>query len=144
MTRRLVLVLGVALFVGLTACGGDDGGDNNGNDTVGGGDTAVGADTTGEATPRIMDGDALGVCAGNDGADCYEFVGAYEQELASDTCDGADETFAWGGKACSTDGAVGNCLIVVIGEMKMLMYFYGDVTSSKAACDAVSGTWADL
>ena len=144
MIRRVGLVFCAMAFLGLAACGGDDGGGIDtaeGYDTVGGDDAATGGDTV---VNLIVPGDALGACAKKSGHDCHEFVGAgYTEDLASKACDGADETFQWGA-SCSTEGAVGTCLIAVMADMNLLMYYYAYHDPSKTACDSLSGTWTDL
>ncbi len=141
MLRRIILVLGVAGFVGLTGCGGDDGTSNGGEDTIGGDDTASGSDTV---VDLLVPGGALGACAEKDGEGCHEFVGAnYTEELASAACDGSDEIFQWGA-SCSKSGAVGTCLMAVMSEMSLLMVYYDYYDAAKTACGSLEGTWSDL
>jgi hypothetical protein len=146
MLRRFVLVLGAVAFLGLSACGGDDG-KTAGNDTVGADDT-TGADDTATGNDTIVDllvpGNALGACADKDGSACHEFVGAnYTEELASGVCDGTDETFQWGA-GCSTEGAVGTCLVDVMSDMQLLMFYYAYPEGAKSGCEMAGGTWSNL
>ena len=143
MWRRFLMAACVSGVLVLSACGGDDG-SNAQADTSGGADTTTAADTSDiGGADLLVAGGGLGACAKKGKLDCFEFVGSYEEALAADTCDGADEAFLWGA-GCLKDGAVGSCLMAVIGEMKMALYFYDNYDASKSACSTLSGTWSDL